>query len=100
VAEHLSKLIGDALVTFFDGLWPKLRPRTRRVFDHMVDAVRPDPPMTVRTIDGATFTGLVVADRGQVLIFIGTRVALPATQPTYRDRDEELFMRQQHPFGR
>jgi hypothetical protein len=93
------EFIGDAIVDLFDGLWPKLRPRARRVLDHIVDAVRPDPPMTVRTVDGATFTGLVVADRGQVLVFIGTRLPL-ATQPTYRDRDEELFLGQRHPFGR
>ena len=100
MAERLSALIGDALVTFFDGLWPKLEPRARRVFEHVVEAIRPDPPMTLRTMDGMTFTGVVVADRGQVLVFIGTRLPV-ATQPASRFDEEALWReRQQHPFGR
>ena len=99
MARSLTEFIGDALVAMFEGTWPKLRPRAHHVFEHIVDAVRPDPPMSLRTLDGATFTGIAIADRGQVLIFVGTRLPLPATQPRF---DDEMLWRerQQHPFGR
>jgi len=37
--------------------------------------VRPDPPISVRTLDNELLTGLIIADRGQVLLFVGTRMA-------------------------
>ncbi len=89
MAERLSALVGDALISFVDWVWPKVAPRARRVLDHVVESVRPDPPMTLRTLDGMTFTGVVVADRGQVLVFLGTRLPAP-NQHRYFDDEPPL----------
>ena len=87
--QRLTSHVGDAIVALLDWAWPQLRGRARRVLEHIIEAAKPDPPMTLRTLDGMTFTGIVVADRGQVLVFLGTR--LPATnQPRYYD-DEPSF---------
>lgn len=98
MAERLSALVGDALISFVDWIWPKVTPRARRVLEHVAESIRPDPPMTLRTLDGVTFTGIAVADRGQVILFLGSRVPLPATQP--RLEDESLWRERQHPFNR
>lgn len=48
----LSGAIGDAFVTTLDWSWPRIAPRVvaaARVI--AVDAVRPEPPMTLRTLD-------------------------------------------------
>lgn len=90
MAERLSALIGDALISFVDWVWPRVAPRARRVLAHVIESVRPDPPMTLRTLDGMTFTGVVVADRGQVLIFLGTRLPA-ANQPRYYDDEPSVW---------
>ncbi len=100
MAERLSALLGDALISFVDWVWPKVAPRARRVLEHVVDAVRPDPPMTIRTLDGFTVTGVLVADRGQVLVFLGTRLPVPATQPQYPYDDEPLWRGGAYPYPR
>lgn len=96
MADALSGLAGDAIVAVLDWAWPRLRGRARRVIEHIVEAVTPDPPMTVRTLDGATFTGIVIADRGQVLVFIGTRVTVQ--HPRYFDDEPPLW--RDDPFRR
>lgn len=97
MAERLSALVGDALILFVDCVWPRVAPRARRVLEHVVESVRPDPPMTLRTLDGMTFTGVVVADRGQVLIFLGTRLPAPTQRRHY---DDEPPLWRDDPFRR
>ena len=69
----LSRAVGDALVTLLDWASPKIESKVDSVLESVADAVRPDPPMTIRTLSGEILTGLLVADRGQVVLFIGTR---------------------------
>ncbi len=74
VERGLSLAIGDALVALVDWAWPRVGHRVEDLLEKVADVVRPDPPMTVRTLDGDVLTGLLVTDRGQVVLFIGTRV--------------------------
>ena len=96
----LTYSIGDVLVTFCEWAWPKVGPRFAHVLEHAADAVRPDPPMTIRTLDGATLTGLIVADRGQVLFFLGSRVPVPATAPTPTFDEDRMWPRRIDPYAR
>ena len=89
MAHALNGLVGDAIVAVLDWAWPRLRGRARHVLEQVVEAVKPDPPMTVRTLDGMTFTGIVIAERGQVLVFIGTRI--PIQFPRYHDDEPPLW---------
>jgi hypothetical protein len=79
VAVHrgLTYSIGDALVALLDWAWPRVVPRIDDILGKVGDAVRPDPPISIRTMDGLLLTGLIVADRGQVLLFVGTRSVPP-----------------------
>jgi len=73
VDRGLTSAIGDALVALVDWAWPRVSFRVDEWVEKVAEAVRPDPPMTIRTLDGLVLTGLLVADRGQVILFIGTR---------------------------
>jgi hypothetical protein len=69
----LTRAVGDALVALIDWTWPRLGSRVDELFEKVAEAVRPDPPMTIRTLDGLVLTGLLVCDAGRVILFIGTR---------------------------
>jgi hypothetical protein len=73
VERGLTFAIGDALIALVDWAWPRVSFRVDEWVEKVAEAVRPDPPMTIRTLDGLVLTGLLVADRGQVILFIGTR---------------------------
>ncbi len=80
----LTDAIGDALFLLE---WAAPR-ATRRVHEWartMADAVRPNPPMTIRSSDGQILTGLLVVDAGDVILFVGTRTppsnGTPAPRP-------------------
>ena len=52
---------------------PRISTRVDEWIEKIGDVVRPDPPISVRTVDGLVLTGLLVVDRGQAVLFIGTR---------------------------
>ena len=83
----LSGVIGDAFVATLDWSWPRIAPRVEAAARVIADAVRPEPPMTLRTLDGELVTGLVVLNRGQALLFIGVREQCPPVvhPPPLRD---------------
>ncbi len=68
----MTSAIGDALLGAAEWAWPRLRSGAD-VFERLVQAATPEPPRTLRTIDGELVTGLAVMNRGQVLIFVGVR---------------------------
>lgn len=87
MAEDLSGLLGDAVVALFDWAWPRFSSHLGKFAERVAEAVLPDPPMSIRTIEGEIVTGLLVVDRGTVLIFVGTRagrVITPPPNPPYR----------------
>lgn len=71
-------------------------------FERVRDAVRPDPPITLVTLDGAVLTGLIVLERGQGLAFIGTRQPAPtaSTRPPFTYHDEPIWAREDDPYRR
>ena len=69
---EVTSAIGDALLGAAEWAWPKLRSGAD-VLERLVQAAKPVPPMTLRTLDGELVTGLAVMNRGQVLIFVGVR---------------------------
>ena len=69
---EVTSAIGDALLGTAEWAWPKLKSGAD-VFERLVQAAKPEPPMTLRTLDGELVTGLAVMNRGQVLIFVGVR---------------------------
>jgi hypothetical protein len=71
--------IGDALVGLIDWAWPRIGSRIDDLLGKAGDVLRPDPPISIRTLHGELLTGLIVADRGQVLLFVGTRTAPPSS---------------------
>jgi hypothetical protein len=75
----LSLAIGDALIALVDWAWPRMGRQVDGLLEHVADVVRPEPPLTIRSLEGHLLTGLIIADRGQVLLFIGSR--LPAVGP-------------------
>jgi hypothetical protein len=77
----LTTLIGDAFVLFYEWAWPRVAPRLEDIADRVADAVRPDPPMIVRTLAGEILTGFVVVDAGRVLAFLGTRAGPTPAPP-------------------
>ncbi len=97
--------IEEALLGIWKRVWPPIRRRLRALFERAADVVRPDPPMTVRTLDGEILTGILIVDRSQVLAFLGTRSAAPRAAPhqhrphDYYD-DEPLWDRHGQPYGR
>lgn len=74
----LTDAIGDALISLVEWAAPRIRVCVDDWVEKVGDVVRPDPPMTIRTLDGLVLTGLLVCDAGQVILFIGTR-APPST---------------------
>lgn len=99
----LSSAVGDALLTFIELTWPKVTAGVDELIERVADHVRPDPPMTIRTLDGQTVTGVLVANRGQVLFFIGTREAAPCivTPPPRHPLDDgDLWQGRVDPYRR
>jgi hypothetical protein len=96
VAERgLTEAVGDALVAFVEWAWPRGGDRASLLLDKLAETLRPDPPLAIRTTDGQLLTGLLVADRGQVLLFIGTRAtagptASPHEHPVRRYQDDAI----------
>ena len=85
----LADAIGAALLSLVEWAAPRLTSRVDEWVDKVAEAVRPDPPMTIRTLDDFVLTGLLVCDAGRVIMFIGTRVPLsngaPSPRPQPRD---------------
>jgi hypothetical protein len=108
--QGLSTALGNALIAVFDWSWPRVMPRIDAVAERLADLVIPDPPMTVRTLDGEILTGILVVDRGQVICFLGARNPAPPhaqhpRRPQYEQRypyesDEELWARGVDPYPR
>jgi hypothetical protein len=73
VQPRLNEAIGDALLSLVEWVAPRLSFRVDDWVEKVAETVRPDPPMTIRTLDGLVLTGLLVCDAGQVILFIGTR---------------------------
>jgi hypothetical protein len=92
----LTAAIGDALVALVDWAWPRDDGGSSLVLDKLADALRPDPPLTIRSDDGQFLTGVLVADHGRVLLFLGTRttaptpIASPHEQPLRRFKDDAI----------
>ncbi len=84
--QRLTNRIGDALVALIEWTWPQIGSRLEPMFERVGEFVRPDPPISIRTLDGELLTGLIVTDRGQVLVFLGTRTAQQSSvHPDRRD---------------
>jgi hypothetical protein len=85
----LTAAIGDALIALVDWAVPRISSRVDEWAEKIADAVRPDPPMTIQTLDGLVLTGLLVCDAGQVILFVGTRArpsnGFPSPRPEPRD---------------
>jgi hypothetical protein len=75
VDRGLTHRIGDALVWFIDWTLPRVGSRLDDLLGKAGDVLRPDPPITITTLDRELLTGLIVADRGQVILFVGVRSA-------------------------
>ena len=90
----MNLAIGDALVALVDWAWPRVSHRVDGLLEHVAEAVRPHPPLSIRSLDGELLTGLIVADRGQAILFIGTRTRaagptpIPLGAPRYERRPE------------
>jgi hypothetical protein len=82
--QRLTSRIGDALVALIEWTWPHLTSRLEPMLERVGEFVRPDPPISIRTLDSELLTGLIVADRGQVLLFVGTRTTLQGSVHTDR----------------
>jgi hypothetical protein len=94
----LSLAIGDALLAVVDWAWPRVAPRVDDLFERVADVLRPDPPLSIRSLEGHLLTGLIIVDRGNVLLFIGSRLpAAGSTQgaiplgPSHHDRRPGRF---------
>ena len=81
VERGLSLAIGDALVALVDWAWPRVGHRVEDLLEKVAEAVRPDPPMSIRTLDGDLLTGVIVADRGNAILFLGTRTPAAGAGP-------------------
>ena len=75
----MSLALGEALVTLFDWAIPTARLKIDEVLEDVAEAVKPRPPLSICTTSGETVTGLLVVDRGDVLLFLGVREQAPAT---------------------
>ena len=100
MAESLAASIGDALVALLDWGSPRLRDRLESSLERVAEYVRPDPPISIVTLDGQVLTGVLVADRGQVLAFLGTRQPCTSSRHTsgFAFDDEPPWPR--HAYGR
>jgi hypothetical protein len=94
--RKLTEAVGDALVAFVEWAWPRGGDGASLLLDKLAETLRPDPPLAIRTTDGQLLTGLLVADRGHVLLFIGTRatppgpLSSPHEQPVRRYQDDAI----------
>lgn len=88
MAVGLIALIGDALSSFLDLSWPEMRPEVGRAAERLAVALRPDPPFEVYTSNGEVVTGLLVAERGRVLLFVGQRCPPSSSTSTRRPQDQ------------
>ncbi len=85
MAGGLTGAIGEALLQLAQFVWPSAAPQLGHFAERVADVVRPDPPFTLQTPEGEVVTGIAVLDRGQVLLFIGTRQPRPsAARPAYQ----------------
>jgi hypothetical protein len=87
VAEGLTSAIGDALFALLDFAWPDIGPKVERAAARVAEALRPEPPLVLHTVDGELITGFVVLDRGRALLFFGIRhvpPSSPAPEARYR----------------
>jgi hypothetical protein len=107
VDRALSSAFGEALVSLFDWAWPSARSTIDEVLEDVAEIVKPKPPMSIRTTDGETVTGLLVVDRGDVILFLGVReqaqsiITPPPRQRSPSPFDEpELWQRPIDPYAR
>ena len=85
MAGGLTSAIGEALLQLVQFVWPTVAPQLGQLAERVADVVRPDPPFTLQTPEGEVVTGLVVLDRGQVLLFVGSRQPRqPAPKPAFQ----------------
>lgn len=102
--RDLTTVVGDAIVSLLEWTSPRLRPSARQMFERVADAVRPDPPIQLCSIDGReSLTGIAVMSRGEVLGFVGWRHPL-ASPPRHERRpyggDEALWHQEIDPYRR
>ena len=100
----MTTAVGDALVNLLEWSWPRLRPSARQMFERVADAVRPDPPLRLCSIDGReSLTGVAVMNRGEVLGFVGWRhqaMAPARPEPQRYFDDESMWQREVDPYRR
>ncbi len=65
VERGLTVAVGDALVALVDWAWPRVSRRVDGLLEQVAEAVRPDPPLSIRSLDGELLTGVIVVDRGK-----------------------------------
>ena len=96
MAGGLTSAIGEALLQLVQFVWPSAAPQIGHFAGRVADVVRPDPPFTLQTPEGEVVTGILVLDRGQVLLFIGTRQPRPSPpRPAYQP--ERTYPEQGYP---
>jgi hypothetical protein len=71
--QDLREEIGQALIALFEWTEPRLAAVADAAFEYLSDVARPEPPMSICTPDGEVLTGVLVVDRGRVLLFLGSR---------------------------
>lgn len=83
--RELSRVLGDAILNALELGLPAVAKHLDRWLRVLGESVRPSPPMTIRASDGSSPTGLLVVDRGRVLVFAGIREAVtPPPPPAHR----------------
>lgn len=88
MAKSVNRALGDAFVALLDWTWPSVGPRLLPTLEAFGAIVRPHPTMSIITVDGETLTGVIVADRGRVIAFLGTRQSpSPPPEPIHQDDD-------------
>ena len=95
--RFLTHAVGDALVALIDWTWPRFGPSAKRVLSSVAEAVRPESPVTLVSVDGGeVLTGIALMHRGQVLAFFGTRhssAVVAAQHQPLRGRGDEHYWR-------
>jgi hypothetical protein len=85
LAYSLTSAIGEALLQLVQFVWPSAAPQLGHFAERVADVVRPDPPFSLQTPEGEVVTGVLVVDRGNVLLFVGTRQSrASAPRPGYQ----------------